>query len=754
MSRYWARYASAMRRRWRRALSTALLALLAVFHAAGIWHLPALQSMENGWYDLRLHLGMPRTLDERIVIIDVDEHSLAELGQWPWSRQRLAALVTELTQRQQVAALGLDTLFAEPDRSALLPLLTQLAQGEMRGNAAFHDWLTRHAPQLDHDALLAQALAQGPVALAYYFTSDRNARRAGQLPPPIAPANPAPPGMLHWDGYGANIAPLAQAAPRAGFINALTASDGVVRAVPLLAAFEGGLYESLALATLRQGRPAASLRVLRATGQSGDPLHALQLGNALPAPVPISAQGAALVPYRGPGGPQGGSFRYISAADVLQGRLPAASLQGRLALLGFTAPGLMDLRITPVGPAYPGVEVHASLISGMLDGRVPRQPDWAAGYETLLLLALGVVLALTLPVLRMGQAAALGAALLAALLALNTGLYLGSGLALPLASALALTLAALVTNFALGYGVEGRARRQLAQQFATYVPPELVRQMELNPARYSMQARAEELTVMFCDLRGFTTLSETMEPLALQRLLNDLLSRLSHVIRARQGTIDKYIGDCIMAFWGAPVANPGHARQAVQAALEMAQALHAFNAERAAQGLPAVGAGIGLNTGLMSVGNMGSDVRRAYTVIGDAVNLGARLESLTRIYDVDLIASQSTREQAPDLPAPHLWQTLDRVRVKGRQQPVTIHTTRQPAPGQSLAALQEELALWDSALSDWQAGRFVSFKTKIHKLRRLNANYSPYRLYEERLTFLLRNPPGPAWDATVAFDAK
>ncbi|MDO5288411.1 MAG: adenylate/guanylate cyclase domain-containing protein [Pseudomonadota bacterium] len=753
MSR-WARYARAMRSRWRRALATTLLVLLASIHAAGIWPLPALGAMENGWYDLRLRLTMPRTLDERVVIIDVDEHSLAELGQWPWSRQHLAALVTELTQRQQVAALGLDTVFAEPDRSALLPQLTQLAQGDLQDNAAFHDWLARHAPQLDHDAHFAQALSQGSVVLAYYFTSDRSARRTGQLPLPIAPANPAPPGMLHWDGYGANIAPLAQAAPRAGFINALTASDGVVRAVPLLAAFDGGLYESLALATVRQGLPSASLRVLRTAGQPSGPLHALQLAGALPAPVPMDAQGTALVPYRGAGGPQGGSFRYISAADVLQGRLPAASLQGRFALLGFTAPGLMDLRITPVSPAYPGVEVHANLISGMLDGRIPSLPGWAAGYEVLLLLALGAVLVLNLPVLRMGQAAALVAALVAALLALNMGLYLGAGLALPLVSTLALALAALVTNFALGYLVEGRARRRLAQQFATYVPPELVRQMERNPTRYSMQARAEELTVMFCDLRGFTTLSETMEPLALQHLLNDLLSRLSHVIRAQQGTIDKYIGDCIMAFWGAPVTNPAHARQAMQAALDMTEVLRTFNAERAAQNLPPISAGIGLNTGLMSVGNMGSDVRRAYTVIGDAVNLGARLESLTRVYGVDLLASQSTRAQVSDLPGNHLWQTLDRVRVKGRQQPVTIHTTRQPAPGQSLAELQAELALWDSAQADWQEARFVSFQTKLHKLRSLNANYFPYRLYEERLTSLLRHPPGPAWDATTAFDAK
>ncbi|MDO5624669.1 MAG: adenylate/guanylate cyclase domain-containing protein [Pseudomonadota bacterium] len=749
---------SALARHWRRVLATLLLVLLALLHALGAWQVPGLRAMEDGLYDLRLRLTMPRTLDERVVIIDIDERSLAELGQWPWGRQRLADLVRELTGRQQVAALALDTVFAEPDRGTGLAELTRLAEGELKAHPGFVDWLARHAARLDHDAALAQALAQGPVVLAYYLTSDRDGRRAGQLPPPVAPAQPAPPGMLRWDGFGANIAPLASAAPRAGFINAQTDADGLVRAVPVLAAFDGGLYESLALATVRQALPHAGLRVQRVTGQPDKPdrpLQALQLpGSTPPVAVPLDARGTALVPYRGAGGPQGGSFRYISAADVLQGQLPAASLQGRIALLGFTAPGLMDLRITPVGQAYPGVEVHASLISGMLDARVPSRPDWAAGYEALLLLVLGAVLVLNLPLLRVGAAVALGGALVLALLALNTGLYLGAGLVLPLASTLVLTLAALAANLVLGYFVESRARRQLARDFATYVPPELVRQMERSPGHYSMQARADELTVMFCDLRGFTGLAERMEPLALQSLLNDLLSRLSHVIRAQRGTIDKYIGDCVMAFWGAPVADPAHAARATEAALAMTEALAAFNATRARTGLPEVSAGIGLNTGLMSVGNMGSDVRRAYTVIGDAVNLGARLEALTRTYGVHLIASESTHAQVPHLPDGHRWQELDRVRVKGRQQPVAIYTTRQPAPGQSAAELEDELKLWQQALADWRGGRWAACGTKVHILLARNANFFPYRLYEERLASCMLSPLPAHWDGTATFDTK
>lgn len=733
-------------------LATAALVLLAVAHASGLWSFAALHRLDEALYDLRLQLTMPQTLDERIVIIDIDESSLARVGQWPWSRSRVAALVRELTERQQVAALGLDAVFAEPDGSSGLQHLERLAREDLQGNPAFGDWLNRAAPQLDYDGVLASALQQGPVALGYYFSSDRDARRTGVLPRPLAEVDAAPPGMLHWDGYGSNIAPLTAAAPRAGFFNSVADPDGKVRAVPLVAAFEGRLYESLSLATLRLGLNNPPLRLERAGGQADSALSAVTLGSgAQGLRVPVDARGAVLVPFRGPGGPAGGSFRYVSALDVLEGRLPAGELKGRYTLLGFTAPGLMDLRATPVGEAYPGVEVHANLVSGMLDGRIAVRPDYATGYEVALLLGLGLVLILGLPLLPVAAALGLGLALLAGVLALDFSLYLGAGLAMPLATALVLTLTALAVSMALGYFVESRAKRELAQQFATYVPPELVRQMVRNPERYGMQARAEELTVMFCDLRGFTSLSETMEPLALQALLNDVLSRLTHVIRAHQGTIDKYMGDCVMAFWGAPVAQPEHARLAVDAAVAMTAAMRQFNAERAAHGAPPVSVGIGLNTGVMSVGNMGSDLRRAYTVVGDAVNLASRLESLSRTYEVEIVASQATVDHAAA--GQHLWQELDRVRVKGKHQATTIYTVR-AAPGQADTALRAEVALWHDVLPLWRTGQFAEFQTKVNNLKASNANFFLYRLYAERVASLLPTPPGPGWDGTTDFDAK
>lgn len=747
------------RHAWRlygkRLLVTALLSLALLAHALGSLHLPWIDTLEDAIYDVRLRLAMPRTLDDRVVIIDIDEPSLSRVGQWPWARNRLEALVRELVERQEVAALGLDTVLGESDRSSALPALWRLAAGELRDDAALSEWLTYNAVTLDYDRYLAEALRTAPVALAFYLTADRGGHRFGRLPEPVL-RMPRPPGMLDWNGYSAPIEQLARAARGAGFINSTSGRDGVVRAAPLLASLDDGIYVSLALATMQQAYPKAALQIARVPGAPDGAIHKLQLlgETAMSEPVYVQPSGAALVPYRGAGGPQGGSFRYISAADVVEGKLAPGELRGRIALLGFTVPGLMDLRATPVDAAYPGVEVHASMISGMLDGRVPYVPDWARGFRVLVMLVLGLVLTAAMPRLKAGSVLSLGAVLTAALLALDVMLFFGSNQVLPLAGSLTLVLSALTANLVLGVFFESRARYELAQQFATYVPPDLVQQMQRNPDDYGMQAEARELTVMFCDLIGFTAIAESMNPGALQERLNLVFSRLSAVISAHHGTIDKYMGDCVMAFWGAPVPSQEHARQAVDAALGMTAALQALARERA-DGEPPMSAGIGLNTGEMFVGNMGSDVRRAYTVIGDAVNLASRLEGLTRKFGVSLIASDSTHAQVPVLPPGCFWQELGSVRVKGRRKAVTIYTVRVSETPEQSDALVQELALWHEALSDWRRRGFGPCWAKIRELRQQNDEFFLYQLYEKQVISALRQPvSGDDWDGTLQFDEK
>ncbi len=744
--------------RWtiRRYALTFLIWVGLMLHAAGLWVQPWLQSLDWLIYDQRLAWMMPRSMDDRVVIVDVDERSVTEVGQWPWARDQVAQLVRELADRQQVASLGLDTVFVEADGRSPSTYLGRLARDETLLNLEqpagatpdLQNWLQRVAIQYDFDKQLATALHHAPVSLGYYFSSDRRGVRSGMLPAPLARPERLPPGMLYWDGYGANLPMLTQAAPAAGFFNAMTDADGVVRRVPLLAAFDGGLYPSLALSSLRLGLGQSPLRIH--TNDDGQ-LTGLSLLASQQLDVPMDVQGAAYVPYRGPGGPQGQSFRYISAVDVLQQKLPPDALRGRHVLLGFSTPGLMDLRATPAGQAFPGVEVHANLISGMLDGRLAVRPDYAAGYEMLRLSVLAALLVFSLSRRKTGPALSLGGLLLALVWGMDWALLHSAGLVLPSASALTLLVLGLGIHLTLGYLVENRARRRLANQFATYVPPELVRQMLREPDHYNMQARTETLTVMFCDLRGFTTLAEGMEPQAVQRLLSEVLTRLTYCIRDHQGTVDKYMGDCVMAFWGAPVAQDDHAARAFAAAQSMLLSLQSFNAERVAQGLPGISVGIGLNTGPMSVGNMGSDLRRAYTVIGDAVNLGARLEALTRIYQVDLIVSHSTKEAVPEL---ILWQELDSVRVKGRSEAVRIYTPRARA-GEANAELQTELAQWQQALALWRKGDLAACAPRIHALAAAHPDVHLYALYAQRLQQQQGQPASDSgWDSSIAFAQK
>ncbi len=683
---------------------------LGLMHASGLAPLRWLTQIDLAIDDARLRATLPGTRDTRITIVDVDDASLARVGRWPWPRERLAALAEELFARQRAAVVGFDMVFSEPDPG---------------------------------DAALARALAGRPAVLGYFLADGPSAPNSGVLPAPVFTGDA--PGSMRWRGHVANVAPLAEAAPAAGFFNALPDGDGVVRRLPLVADVGGGARESLVLAMLRlhagspQVRPLAGAIELE---QAGTRLH-----------LAIDADGARRVPYRGPGGAAGGSFDYLSAADLIDGKLPAGQLAGRLVLVGSSAPGVFDLRSTPVAPVYPGVEVHASLLSGLLEGRGPVTPDWARGYEVAQLLGVAALLALLLPRLRPARAAAASVALAALLVMFDQWLYRRQGLALPLASALLLTLVVYAGITGWGLVAEGTRRRELARLFGTYVPPELVAQMARDPQRYGMQAENRELTILFCDMRNFTRVSEALPPEELRALINRFFSAMTQEIRAQRGTLDKYIGDAIMAFWGAPVADDAHAPRAVQAALAMLGRIDGLNRELRERGLPEIGLGIGINTGLVCVGDMGSDIRRSYTVMGDAVNLASRVEALTRVYGIDILLGEATRAAIGDrLPLVE----VDRVRVKGKQQAVTLFTPVSEAQARH-ARFAEEVRLWNLALD---AYRRQDAKQALTSLATLQDGFgdSPlsglYRQLAERVERWTTHPEPPDWDGTRTFDSK
>ena len=745
-------------RHWPRMLVTMLPMVLALLHTSGQVRIGLLDRLDAIVYDTRLRTFMPGTLDERIVILDIDEQSLAEVGRWPWSRHHMADLVNRLFDEQGAAVLGMDVVFAEPDESSGLGQLRTLADNELKHQPGFAERMPELERRLDYDQRFADALRERPVVLGYYFTSDREGRQSGVLPAPVfddASLEGRSFRVTEWDGYGSNIPRLAEAAPLAGFFNPVVDVDGVVRSLPLLVRHEGRYYESLALAIfrllagmpdVRPGYPAGSEAGSAYTHLESVLLVQDDRGMA----IPVDDQVGLLVPFRGPGGVQGGSFRYVSASDVLNGRLPPGSLKDTVVLLGTTAPGLLDLRVTPVGETYPGVETHANILSGLLDGNLLVRPDYATGYDIVMIVLAGLLLALGLPWLSALWSVIASALLGGALVGLNFWLYLNLGLVLPLAASVLMVALAFALHMSYGYFVESRSKRELANLFGTYVPPELVDEMVKDPDRYSMQAQDRELTVMFSDMRGFTALSETMLPQRLQQLLNHVFSRLTHIIRLRRGTIDKYMGDCVMAFWGAPVDTPNHARLAVQAALEMISAVQKVNIEHREQGLPPIGMGVGLNTGTMCVGDMGSDLRRSYTVIGDAVNLGSRLEGLSKHYGVDIVVSDSTRVQAGE---DFIWQELDKVKVKGKDEAVTIHTVLGTAE-QLSDDLRDELGRWNAFLQAYRAQDWDSAETLVLALIRSVPHKVLYHLYQERIARFKGQPVDPLWDASTQFDTK
>ena len=731
--------------------------LVALLHASGVWNLSLIEQIDRSIADVRLRAQMPHSLDPRIVVVDIDEASLASVGRWPWSRDHMAALADELFVRQKAAVVGFDLLFAEPDHSSGLQALDRLAATDPSLQAR----LVALRAQLDNDARFAQSLADRPAVLGFYLTSDRGGHQAGVLPAPVFDATALqgrPIAFTRWDGHAASLAAFAEAAPSSGFFNSLPDSDGLVRSVPLIAEHTGRHYEALALAVFRRytGNPAVAPIL---PGDAGLPknysgLEGIVLSQgAQQLAIPVDARVAVRIPFRGSGGPRGDSFEYLSAGDVLAGRVAAGHLARKLVLVGSTAPGLFDLRATPVSEVFPGVEVHASLLSGLLDGRLPVQPDWAGGAEVAQILLTAGVLVLALP--RLGPVTALlfSLGLAALLVGANLWLYRAHALALPLASALMLTALVYAGTTVWGHITEGRTRRSLARLFGSYVPPELVVEMARDPARYDMRAENRVLSIMFCDMRNFTRVSEALSPEDLRDLINRFFSSMTAAIREQRGTLDKYIGDAIMAFWGAPVADADHAGHAVRAALAMLERMKLLNEELRARELPQIGLGLGINTGLVCVGDMGSDIRRSYTAMGDPVNLASRIEALTRHYGLDLLVGEATREAAG---SEFAWLEVDRVRVKGKQQAVTLFTPI-PPPVSAALAFEEELRLWRLAQ---QSHRLQDWNRAQESLSELRARFtqSPfaglYAQLTERIIEYRSTPPPPGWDGAHTFDSK
>ena len=739
------------------------IAVLLVFlaHSAELVNIRFIAQLDAIIYDARLRLTMSKKLDDRIVILDIDEKSLGKLGRWPWNRDKLAKLMNKLMGEGKddygVALVGFDVVFAEPDTSSGIATLEALAKKELQDVPEFQARLQQLRPALDFDDQFAKALAGKAVVLGYYLSSEDKAEKSGALPPPVLPKDHFKNRTIDWfkwNGHGGNLPQFQKSALSAGLFNPIVELDGVVRRVPMLSEYNGVYYEALSLAMFRallgsvNIEPGYPPERFLSKSYSGMEWLEMKSGNRT-FKIPVDKTVSALVPYRGAGGTTANSFKYISLADVWDGTVPKADLKGKVALWGTTAPGLLDLRSTPVGEAYPGVEIHANLLSGMMSQTFKERPAYVIGAEVVLLILGGVVLALLMPFLSPLRATFVAVVAMILVMGLNYVVYTQADIVLPLAASLMMTVSLFVLNMAYGYFVESRSKRQFTELFGQYVPPELVDEMARDPEKYSMEPTEADLTILFSDVRGFTTISESLSAGDLSLYINDFLTTMSAIISKHRGTLDKYIGDCIMSFWGAPVPDPEHARQAVLSALEMQVACAQLRLKFIAKGWPDLKIGIGLNSGHVRVGDMGSKVRKAYTVMGDPVNLASRLEGRTKEYGVGIMVGENTEKIVTDV----LYRELDRIRVKGKNEPVVVF---EPLCliADAKKELKDEIKLWRDTLKAYRGQQWDQVEVGLLNLQRINPECYLYELYAKRVGHYRNNPPGPNWDGVTTFDEK
>jgi adenylate cyclase len=670
------------------------------------------QRLDDMSYDVQLRTGLtkPKNKDSAVVIVDIDDKSLKEQGRWPWPRNKLADLITKI-QNLGAVVIALDITFPEPEPNMAASVLAKLP-----ANTAATDLLQKLLPDFDYDQMLAQSFQRGDTILGMTFHDFPNTVTGAPLTP-IMTLKPSEARLLSlpsMEGYTNNIPLLNRAAKSTGFINAFADSDGIIRHSTLLMRYKNGIYPSLALEAARDYL-LSDIKLDLFQTDNLIVINAIQLGKQI---IPTDIGGRVLIPFRGPAG----SFPYISATDILNNKLAAGALTNKLVFLGTSAFGLGDLQTTAVGTAYPGVEIHANIAEGILTNHFPYQPTWLLGAQLVFIIILGLLLTVLFAFLSARWLVFFAITIPILFIMTNSWIFDKTAIVVSTAIPIALTISLAAINMGLGYLLESRRRGHLKNIFGQYLAPAYIEELLKHSNKSSSLAgESREMTVLFSDIRNFTTLSEKMAAAEIKTALNLFFTPMTKIIFDCHGTIDKYVGDMIMAFWGAPLVDPDHAKHAITAALAMQTKVKELRPIFIERGLPELNIGIGLNTGLMNVGDMGSEFRRAYTVIGDTVNLASRLEALTKYYGVGIIVGEQTQANQPDF----IFRKLDYVRVKGKEVAVTIYEplcTRQEATPELL----KEVALYEQALScyfnrQWQMAIDL-FKSLVEK-------YPQSRLY-------------------------
>lgn len=722
------------------------LGLLVVFAGLRLWDPPPVQELRLRTFDM-FQLIDPR--DKKgvrpVTIVDIDDRSLARFGQWPWSRTRIADMIINLTSKGAVA-IGFDVVFSEADR-----LNPDLVANQMRYLDDATRMKLRELPS--NDQILSEAIKHSLVVLGETGQPEVGSELDKTLPftgvATVGEEN-AEKFLFEFPGLLRNVAVIEKVAAGRGLFSIRTERDGLIRRVPMIMRAQGNIMPSLSLEILRvvTGTPTLLVR----TDKTG--IRAIRLKGV---EIPTDKNGQLWVHYA-----RHDPSIYVSAADVLDNTVPPGRLTGKLVLIGTSAAGLNDIKTTPVSSTMPGVEIHAQVLESVLSGAVISQPNYALGVELLAALIIGILVIIFTPNLGPVRLVLAGAMFAAILIGTSWFYYWRYRYLIDFTYPLLSTTAIYLTFIFASFVREQRQRKEIRGIFAQYMSPVLVEQMAQSPEKVVLGGEEREMTIMFSDVRGFTTISESYkhDPQGLIVLMNRFLTPLTDVIIEEKGYVDKYMGDAIMAFWNAPLDDAEHQVNACEAAIQMLEKIDVVNREReqeAADGghvyIP-LNVGIGLNTGIGVVGNMGSDLKKNYSVLGDSVNLASRLEGQTKEYGFPIIVGSRTALAAKDKFA---ILELDFIMVKGKSEPEVIYAiagredVMQSGAFQRLRNITIEMLScyrnrdWQGALDAIERGRRSEDADTLEKL---------FKLYEARIKEFRANPPAEGWTGAYALLTK
>ncbi|MDN5068569.1 CHASE2 domain-containing protein [Aliarcobacter butzleri] len=691
---------------------------LSIFLSAIYIFFPSLpDSLDNRLRDYLFTIRGELPHNQNVVIVDIDETSIKSLGQWPWSRDILAKILENLTLAN-VGIVGLDIVFAEEDRTSPHKILQDLKIYK------------KDVP--NYDLEFANIVENSPVILGYQFDlvkKDNVNAKVPQIPAIFIEKDKPQDKSYLIEAYNTilNIPQIQDRAYSSGFFNNIPDDTGIIRSVPLVISYDDTIYPSLALEVIRVIN--GTQKVVVQYDENG--ISNIVLDDIS---IPTDRYGRMLINFRGPER----SFKYISAIDIYNNSFDKSEIDGKIVLIGTSAAGLFDLRATPFDSIFPGVEVHANIIDNILMQDFIYKASWLDGANILIIFVLSIIIVMLTTYTTFWANPIIFISFSTSYLFLVYNLLFDYGIVLNILFPIATVLIASIMTTLFDYFYNIKKEEAIKAKFASKVSKNVMDDILKNIDKNEFSAKSKEVTIFFSDIRGFTNISEKLDAKELISFLNRYMQPMSEIIIKYQGTIDKFIGDAIMAYWNAPIDIKNHCDLALKASLEQLEVLEKLNVELQKENLPKIDIGIGLNTGTVIVGEMGSSLRSDYTVIGDTINLGSRVESLCKYYDSKLNISNFTKDK---LQEEYIFRFLDLVKVKGKNEPVEIWQVL--GSGEAKESLKEELALYHKAIEFYKNSDFLNaleiFESLENNENKTNKNI--YKIYITRCKEFIKTPP-------------